>query len=376
MTPSRQQDEALKAVAKWHRDPHAGQVFYLGGYAGTGKTTLARYFAEHLETVFYCAFTGKAALVMQRKGCVGASTVHSLIYKVHRDRGIFRFELDPDGPVKDADLVVLDECSMVGEDLGSDLLSYGRKVLVLGDPAQLPPVDGAGFFTSGTPDFLLDEIHRQAAESPIIRLSMAIRDGRAPVYSSDPRCTVTVKSALDWRRVLDAGQVLCGLNRTRHDLNRQIRRMRGRPSEVVPGDKLICLRNNHSRGLLNGGLWRAREVHSREPSIELSVDPIDAGAGSNPQLVRVHPLFFEGREDELLYWQRERSDEFSHGEAITCHKSQGSQWESVAVFDESDSFREDAQRWLYTAVTRAAERLTLVTNMATRPRMRPMGGLT
>jgi exodeoxyribonuclease-5 len=84
----------------------------------------------------------------------------------------------------------------------------------------------------------------------------------------------------------------------------------------------------------------------------------------NPVLVRVHPYFFEGREDELPYWQRDDSDEFAFGDAVTCHKSQGSEWESVVVFDESESFREDAQRWLYTAVTRAAERLTVVTGRA------------
>ena len=365
MTPSRQQDRALQAVATWHQAPSAPQVFYLGGFAGTGKTTLAKHFAADLKTVFYCAFTGKAALVMRRKGCDGASTIHSLIYVTRRDRGVFTFELDAESAIREADLVVLDECSMVGPDLGRDLLSFGRKVLVLGDPAQLPPVDGAGYFTSRDPDFLLDEIHRQAAESPIVRLSMAVRQGRAPTFSADPRCSVLRREALDWRRALDAGQVLCGLNRSRHSLNGRIRRMRGLPDWVTPGDKLICLRNNHPRALLNGSMWRVREVRSREPDVEMAVDPLEGEAG-NPALVRVHPAFFRGAEDELPYWQREQSDEFAFGEAITCHKSQGSQWDSVVVFDESEHFREDAQRWLYTAVTRAAERLTLVTDRAVR----------
>jgi len=362
VTPSPQQDQALRAVARWHRDPSAPQVFYLGGYAGSGKTTLAKHFAAGLNRVDYCAFTGKAALVMRRKGCNGASTIHSLIYTPHRERGVFRFELNIESAIRDSDLVVLDECSMVGPDLGRDLLSFGRKVLVLGDPAQLPPVDGAGFFTAGAPDYMLDEIHRQAAESPIVRLSMRVRKGQALAYSADPRCRVVRHDALDWRSVLDAGQVLCGLNRTRHDLNRRIRRLRGLPAEVTRGDKLICLRNNHPRALLNGGMWRVSEVRQREPSVEMIVDPIDDAV--NPVLVRVHPYFFEGREDELPYWQRDDSDEFAFGDAVTCHKSQGSEWESVVVFDESESFREDAQRWLYTAVTRAAERLTVVTGRA------------
>ena len=58
---------------------------------------------------------------------------------------------------------------MVDEDLGRDLLSFGKPVLVLGDPAQLPPVKGGGFFTEAEPDVMLTEVHRQAADNPIIR---------------------------------------------------------------------------------------------------------------------------------------------------------------------------------------------------------------
>ena len=66
---------------------------------------------------------------------------------------------------------------MVDERLARDLLSFGTKVLVLGDPFQLPPVQGAGFFTAHEPDIMLTEIHRQAADNPIIRMSMEIREG-------------------------------------------------------------------------------------------------------------------------------------------------------------------------------------------------------
>jgi exodeoxyribonuclease-5 len=114
---------------------------------------------------------------MRNKGCVGASTIHSLIYSPVDEGGATRWELNPESEAASADLIVVDECSMVGPDLGRDLLSYGRKVLVLGDPAQLPPVDGAGFFTDRSPDWLLTEIHRQAAESPIIVLANRARQG-------------------------------------------------------------------------------------------------------------------------------------------------------------------------------------------------------
>ena len=135
------QDAALQAVARWLGDkPGVGrtpQLFRLFGYAGTGKTTLARHLAAHIDgEVKYAAFTGKAALVMRRKGCSGASTIHSLIYRA-RESGeeTPTFELWDDAPASKAKLIVIDECSMVDAELGRDLMSFGVPVLVLGDPA-------------------------------------------------------------------------------------------------------------------------------------------------------------------------------------------------------------------------------------------------
>jgi exodeoxyribonuclease-5 len=152
MTWSPQQDSALKSVAEWLRRGEP-QVFRLFGYAGTGKTTLARHIAEAVEgEVAFGAYTGKAALVMRSKGCHDASTIHSLIYRSREsDEGGPSFVLNRQSAAAKADLIVIDECSMVDEELGRDLLSFGRPVLVLGDPAQLPPVKGGGFFTRPSP---------------------------------------------------------------------------------------------------------------------------------------------------------------------------------------------------------------------------------
>ena len=137
-----------KAVAGWLKDKPGErgtpQLFRLFGYAGTGKTTLARHLAAHIDgEVKFAAFTGKAALVMRRKGCDGASTIHSLIYRA-RESGeeTPTFELWDDAPASKAKLIVIDECSMVDAELGRDLMSFGVPVLVLGDPAQLPPIAG------------------------------------------------------------------------------------------------------------------------------------------------------------------------------------------------------------------------------------------
>ncbi len=149
---SPQQDAALGAVSAWLKAKpgtrFTPQIFRLFGYAGTGKTTLARHLAEHVDgKVSFAAFTGKAALVMRAKGCDGASTIHSLIYKA-RESGeeTPSFELWDEAPASKAALIVIDECSMVDAELGRDLLSFGVPVLVLGDPAQLPPIQGARLF--------------------------------------------------------------------------------------------------------------------------------------------------------------------------------------------------------------------------------------
>ncbi len=176
---SPQQELAIKEVRAWLREP-SRQVFKLFGYAGTGKTTLANEMADGVGgKVLFGAFTGKASLVLRRKGCRNASTIHSMIYSFDEANTGWepRFILNPGSDVADAALVVIDECSRVDAELGKDLLSFGTKVLVLGDPAQLPPVKGAGFFTAGEPDFMLTEVHRQARDNPIIAMSMLIREG-------------------------------------------------------------------------------------------------------------------------------------------------------------------------------------------------------
>src|SRR5579884_4347719 len=166
------QDAALNAVAEWLKEKPGtkgtSQVFRLFGYAGTGKTTLAKHLAEHVDgEVKFAAFTGKAASVMRGKGCRGASTIHSLIYRA-RESGeeVPSFDLWEEAPASKAELIIIDECSMVDAELGRDLMSFGKPILVLGDPAQLPPVKGGGFFTDAEPDVMLTEIHRQAKDDP------------------------------------------------------------------------------------------------------------------------------------------------------------------------------------------------------------------
>lgn len=350
------------AVQKWLDDPHGEQVFYLAGYAGTGKTTIAKHLAEDAGTVIFGAFTGKAALVLRSKGCHNASTIHSLIYKVDDDGPVTRFRLNKwDSAVKDADLVVIDEVSMVGEELGTDLLSFGKRVLVLGDPAQLPPVSGEGYFTARKPDFMLTEVHRQAADNPIIRMSMDIREGRGLTVGAYGESTVVSRDGIAREAVVKADQVIVGLNKTRRAYNKRLRDLNGFTGFFRVRDRVICLKNDREKGLLNGGIWNVDEVVEQNDLVtKMIVTPLDAGMTAQPVEVLTHHAWLTGQERELDWREARQYQPFDFAYAITCHKSQGSQWDNVVVFDESRAFSEDCDRWLYTAVTRAAERVTVV----------------
>ena len=242
------QDDALKAVSDWMKaKPGTGntpQVFRLFGFAGTGKTTLANHIADDIDgEVKFAAFTGKAASVMRGKGCRGASTIHSLIYRA-RESGeeVPSFDLWDEAPASKAEMIIIDECSMVDAELGRDLLSFGVPLLVLGDPAQLPPIQGGGFFTEADPDVMLTEVHRQAKDNPIVRLSMDIRAGEYLEPGRYGESEVVRKSDLDPERVLKADQVLVGRNATRRAYNMRMRERRGF-TETMPeaGDKLVCV---------------------------------------------------------------------------------------------------------------------------------------
>jgi exodeoxyribonuclease-5 len=371
---SPQQDEALKAVSRWLQGGRS-QVFRLFGYAGTGKTTLARHFAEDVDgQVQFGAFTGKAAQVLRSKGALNARTIHSLIYRPRGEEAVSdettgktsmspTFSLNRQSPIAKAKLVVIDECSMVDEALGRDLMSFGTPILVLGDPAQLPPISGGGFFTEHEPDYLLTEIHRQARDNPIIQLAMDVREGREFMIGDYGRAKVISRDEVDQDLVLDADQVLVGTNRTRKRYNQRLRQLKGfEAAYPQAGDKLVCLRNDPAKGLLNGSLWKVM-TSSREtvkPGINLLVSPEEDDPDRGIAKIKLLKAAFDDPDADVPWQQKKRFDDFDYGYALTVHKAQGSQWDKVVLFDESFAFKDTRQRWLYTAITRAAESLTIV----------------
>lgn len=376
---SPQQRDALQRAADWHKGGNE-QVFRLFGFAGTGKTTIARYLAEQIEDkAVFAAYTGKASIVMQKSGCDGASTIHSLIYAPKQDQntGEVLFSLDDKSPLVDSGLAIIDECSMVGDEIGKDLLSFNKPVLVLGDPAQLPPVKNrngdrtkasGGFFTDHDPDVMLTEIHRQAEGNPIIQLATTVREGGKLELGryGDSMVVDMAYIRANPNVVTDADQVLVGKNLTRHNYNRRLRALAdldGADVSAYPvtGDRLVCLKNDRPTNIFNGGLFTV--TRAAKPvdaySIAMSVQSIDFPDRAAFEVVCRRECF-EGVLEDVHWKERMGFQEFAYGYALTVHKAQGSQWAETVLFDESYVFRQDRASHLYTGITRAAERVTIV----------------
>lgn len=427
---SPEQQKCALAIEKWLLDEDSSQVFYVTGFAGSGKSTvvmqvMTRLGIEHELEVLYAAYTGKAALVMRQKGCPDASTIHKLIYlpagvknaqhltdlkqklddkrtevmqtygadyhswdhpdvkdlsrqvkQLEQNAQSPMFRMNLDSPIKYADVVVIDEVSMVGPDLAKDLLSFGTKVLVLGDPGQLPPVAGEGYFTKRTPDFTLTEIHRQAKDSPILMLATRARMGERLIEGTYGNCHVVRQ--ITPAMALEADQILCGRNRTRHVNNARMRQLRGYSGTTPqPGEKLVCLRNNHEKGLLNGSLWSVvRASKYSKSKYSLTVRPEEGGEAIT---VLAHSAYMEwyGHTDWVdpegkktwvdmleeavkgIGFEMREAESFVYGSVLTVHKAQGSQWDNVLLLDESPSFGSESRKHLYTGITRAAKTITV-----------------
>lgn len=362
-----QQETALREVNKWYQEQKTGRkltkpVFRLMGYAGTGKTTLATHFAEGMNNPQFAAFTGKAALVMRKAGCEGARTIHSLIYIAEQNKhsGEVKFRLNKQSALNDADLLIIDECSMVNEEIGKDLLSFKVPILVLGDPAQLPPVSGAGFFTEHEPDIMLTEIHRQAKDNPIIHLATLARNGEMPDIGTYGESKVVEK--LSSKDALSADQILVGRNVTREDLNKKMRKLLGHKSDLPEKDeKLICLKNDSDLGIFNGGMFTVLEQLQNKYKTQFTRYMVQSDDEErSPLILKVHNSFFVPEVPTPNWKMLKNSQHANFSYAITVHKGQGSQWEDVLLYgSESYVFRDSQFRFLYTGITRASERITI-----------------
>lgn len=410
-------------IVRWFEDPGTPQVLRLFGPAGTGKTTLVGHVRQSLAEadVLFGAYSGKAAHVLRTRGCEGAATLHSLCQirtgnpaKVERDmlldelahddlvrsrladptyertpvdplplpaaqRGRLQariaelerparrmaFARSEESPIAEADLLVCDEVSMVNEKLGKDLLSYDTKILVVGDPHQLPPIEGGGFFTASAARFEtlhLSQVLRQEMDSDVIRYATWVRE----VRPGDVLARAVHLEASAPMRIgdVEGAQVLVAFNDTRWRLIEAIRQDQGRePGVPEEGDQVICLTNNRDLGVFNGQTFTVEAAYTGRSGL-LELDLID-DLGEEWS-VQAFPEAFESLAGEKALKARGAGwrDEIAlmtFAQAMTVHKAQGSGWDDVAlVVEPARQVRVgwNLQPWLYTGLTRAAKTVT------------------
>ncbi len=418
ITLTAKQEAALKLAVQRYQIGMPYTV--IAGYAGSGKSTLVKFIISALnlppEKVAYVAYTGKAANVLKNKGCQNATTAHKLLYYATKNKeGKFIFKpkerLDAD-----YELIVVDEVSMLPEELWYQLLSHGIYVLAMGDPGQLPPVKSNAAPILEKPHIFLDEIMRQAQESAIIRLSMHIREGKD--FASFP--TVSGEVRIIPHRylfndeditLLQASQVICGTNKERNRLNNRIRFLQGRSEVPEVGDKLIGLDNHWDcismagNALTNGAIGTTpgyilkEQIYNKNnikfkdfpDSTTLMWTKFYTEDGDNFEteipidyncLITGDPSLDSKQEatlsiyqknlisrsmknlsfDPFLYW-KEIPYHFNYGYAITCWKAQGSEYPYVLGYDCSWLKKRDPEqykKYMYTLCTRASEAVILV----------------
>ncbi len=389
MELSRDQQAAIDAVKAWLETEKP--TLTLGGLAGTGKTTIIAKILEELgqnNPIDVCAFTGKAASVLRAKG-VPATTMHSLIYQPEKwcdtcekiaesvGKGENRVCIDCQRPTVrtkfmpvpfiDSYLVIVDEASMLNANHVRDLEGMVDKILYVGAHGQLEPI-GRDPGIMRSPDLRLEKIHRQAETSRIIQFAHHVRLQRSPGGwrkvaeqmdwdGKDPHGGVVVRQGErpSGRILNEADIVLCGFNNTRVAVNSAIRKLRGFTDELPePGERLICLQNDSELGLFNGLLVTVKNRHSQKVRWEHpSYDVVD-DTGKEYFNIEMTPDQF-GKEKKLER-TRKGLGVFDFGYCLTCHKSQGSEFEKVAVLEQIAGSWESA-RWRYTAATRASMQL-------------------
>ena len=392
MILTKKQEEGLKTAVARHR---AGEKYtVIAGYAGTGKSTLVRYIIDALDIeedrVCHCAFTGKAAEVLKKKGNKNVATLHRLLYE-HIPRPAGGFFRKPK-PFIDYDVIVVDEVSMAPKSLMELLFKHQVYVICLGDPFQLPPIDkDEDNHLLDDPHIFLDEIMRQEEDSEIIQLTMKIRNQEPIDYFNGNEVKIIPYSNLNTGVLQWGDQILTATNAKRQAINNQMRALQGRTGEPVDGDKIICLRNywedsslngdaliNGTIGILQNSFQTWREIPR---FVQSNIRKFDVLVGDLvvPETNDVYQMTEMDRQmiitgEKCCDWRLSYKlgklrpkygeivpKEFTYAYAITTHKSQGSEWPKVVVLEEKFPFDKiEHARWLYTACTRSSEKLVLV----------------
>lgn len=336
---------ALYQLVKGVRDKKLPEQS-LGGYAGTGKTFLIKYLVKFFPSFAVAAYTGKAANVLRKKG-IAASTIHSRIYKPSfDDDGVF-FDLNPD---PGCDGFIIDEASMVSQDIYDDLKAYNLPMIFVGDHGQLEPVDSK-LNLMESPDYTLEEIHRNAGD--IAKFAEHLRKGLASRGFKGESGSVEFLpgKALDTSLLTEVDQVICAFNKTRVAINSQIRSAMGHDGLINVGERVMCLRNDRKHGLFNGMQGVVRRLYQKKSRhyMDFEFDGILLDG------ICYDPSTF-GQESYKIKHGQDTPNPFDYGYCITAHKAQGDEWGDVLVIEQQCK-NWSHKRWAYTAASRAKKTL-------------------
>lgn len=368
MKLSQHQTEAFNKVMSWLSNPYK-PYFVLDGIAGSGKTSMISFIRKSLSNtrVAIASYTGKATSVLKSKGLVDAQTIHSLIFNVIVVNGKYRFQLKESIPY---DYIIIDEASMVNEDMFNNLLSFKLPIIFVGDSYQLPPVEGKNYFNvMDEHDVKLEEIVRQAAGNPIIKLADDVRKGNELFYLDLNNYGANIRK-LDGKMAYDNltkyDIIIVATNKSRNDINHSVRKILGyNPLNPVKGDKIICKRNKKgSESPYNGQLFTLRsDAQKISEEYDLLID-CETEEGLDYIFKTSLFNFLEERtedKDDLVLSNDMYPFQFAY--SLTAHNSQGSEYNNVLIVNDLYLMPPDKLtkcRWTYTAVTRAKEKLDVV----------------
>ncbi|MFE7817812.1 ATP-dependent RecD-like DNA helicase [Priestia megaterium] len=403
ITPTNAQDAVIRDIKLWYSSTPGYGTYELAGYAGVGKSTVVDIILEELdidnERVRLCAPTGTASLVLKEKTPgYSCSTLHKLFYVPELTKAGRTIFVPSADNLNGTRLIIVDEGSMVGNRTANEILPMARKagckVIIVGDPGQLPPVKDEEYFFKN-PNSILTEVLRQASDNPIIALSMAIRKATEDGVSYRfPRKDVNIGGkvyVIDRRKVsvnqyakvvANGGVVIAGMNKTRQNLNQAIRSHLGFNSPTLMNGETIVIKENIDGGNkgeiavtngMRGKVSNVRRTHNGLIRFKFTPDAFEGYRYLEVQ----EDILFERKtmadirkENYVRRSKGEREiqpgDEVQLGYVITGHSSQGSQWKTVYAIDESGVFGRGADgyknqnRWLYTVVTRAIENLVVI----------------
>lgn len=388
------QSKASKSFQYWYKHPESRirPWFEISGPAGSGKTYVVRHIMDSLNLgdseVVFIAFVGKAALALRLSG-VNGRTVHSVIYRlevIHDEdkegnklyRGgkpIYKkIFVKVDQLPENIKLIVVDEGGMIPETMGNDILSFGLPVLVLGDKHQLPPVMGRPIFLT-KPDAFLTEIMRQQKDSPIIYLSQLAMYGIEIPYGTYGECRVIRKHELTDEDLASSEMIICGTNKMRDVINRYTRKhiFGIDKNTIAMGDKLICRKNcwdiildGTDIALTNGmiGYVVGIDKNTRKNSTLMNIDfkPEFTSQYFSELPVNCKYPFLDYVDRKGINTMYDNNIVFELGYCITGHLSQGSQADNVLIYDDviGSTMSDYYKKWLYTVITRAKKRMTIV----------------